>query len=63
MKTQNNFQDADGFYEQLLDAHQGLSSEQSQRLNERLILILANQVGHAQVLRECVEAARATPKE
>lgn len=57
MKTQMNFQDADGFYERLLDAHMGLTPEQSQLLNARLILLLANQVGDAQVLAECVEAA------
>ena len=58
MKTNLNLQDADGFYEQLLDAHQGLSAEQSELLNARLILLLANQVGDARVLKECVEAAR-----
>ena len=61
MKTNLNVQDADGFYEQLLDAHQGLSDEQSALLNARLILLLANQVGDAKVLKECVEAARAIP--
>jgi hypothetical protein len=57
MKTSLNFQDADSFYEQLLDAHAGLSPEASQLLNARLILLLANQVGDAKVLKECVEAA------
>jgi hypothetical protein len=61
MKTTLNFQDADSFYEQLLDAHQGLSSEQSELLNARLILLLANQVGDARVLKECVEAATRLP--
>ena len=61
MKTNLNLQDADAFYEQLLDAHEELSTEQSAMLNARLILLLANQVGDAKVLRECVEAARATP--
>jgi hypothetical protein len=61
MKTQPNLQDADGFYEQLLDAHQGLSKEQSELLNARLILLLANQVGDAEVLRACVAAARELP--
>jgi hypothetical protein len=61
MKTQLNLQDADGFYEQLLDAHQGLDAEQSALLNARLVLLLANQVGDARVLRECVEAARTLP--
>ena len=58
MKTTLNLHDADAFYEQLLDAHQGLESSQSELLNARLILILANQVGDAKVLRECVEAAK-----
>jgi hypothetical protein len=58
MKTALNLQDADAFYEQLLDAHQGLSREQSELLNARLILLLANQVGDAKVLKDCIEAAR-----
>ena len=62
MKTNLNFQDADAFYEQLLDAHTDLSPQESQLLNARLILLLANQVGDDRVLAECIEAARATPK-
>ncbi len=62
MKTTLNLQDADGFYEQLLDAHEGLTREQSELLNARLILLLANQVGDAKVLRECVDAAREMAK-
>ena len=62
MKTALHLQDADAFYEQLLDAHQGLSREASELLNARLILLLANQVGDAQVLKECIEAARQTPQ-
>lgn len=58
MNTEPNFEDADGFYELLLDAHAGLSTEASQALNARLILLLANQVGDAQVLAACVAAAR-----
>jgi len=61
MKTNLNLQDADGFYEQLLDAHQGLTEPQSALLNARLILLLANQVGDAKVLKDCVEAARTLP--
>ena len=61
MKTTLNLQDADGFYEQLLDVHQGLTEEQSALLNARLILLLANQVGDAKVLKECVAAAREIP--
>lgn len=56
-KTSAELQDADGFYEQLLDAHQGLSREQSELLNARLVLVLANQIGDAQVLGECIALA------
>ena len=61
MKTALNFQDADSFYDQLLDADQGLSAEHSALLNARLILLLANQVGDAKVLKECVNAATTLP--
>lgn len=61
MKTNPNLSDADGFYEQLMDAHTGLSPEQSELLNARLILLLANQIGDAKVLGECIEAARKVP--
>jgi hypothetical protein len=63
MKTTLNQVDADAFYEQLLDAHEGLDEKQSALLNARLILLLANQVGDAKVLKDCVEAARAMPAE
>ena len=58
MKTELNLQDADGFYEQLLNMHEGLSSEESEQLNMRLILLLANQVGNAAVLKDCIESAK-----
>ena len=62
MKTNPNLQDADGFYELLLDAHLGLSPQQSELVNARLILLLANQIGDERVLRDCVQAARELPK-
>jgi hypothetical protein len=58
MKLTPHFQDGDAFYEQLLDAHAELSREDAELFNARLILLLANQVGDARVLRECIEAAR-----
>ena len=60
MKTEPQWTDADGFYEQLLDAHQGLSPEQSEALNARLILLLANQIADAKVLSQCILAAKNT---
>ena len=52
-----NFEDADGFYEQLLDAHAGLSRDESEALNARLVLLLANQVGNAWALADCLATA------
>ena len=52
-----NLKDPDGFYDMLLAAHQGLDKEQSDALNARLILILANHIGDHQVLREALDAA------
>lgn len=54
----NQFSDADGFYEALLDAHAGLNPAQSAALNARLILLLANQIGDAKVLTHCIALAR-----
>lgn len=52
------WEDADTFYEQLLDAHAGLSAEASALLNARLILVLAHQIGRRDVLTACIETAR-----
>ena len=40
-----NLTDADGFYEQLLDAHLGLDEQASALLNAKLILVMANHIG------------------
>lgn len=50
--------DPDGLYELLLDAHRGLNEGESARLNSRLVLLLANQVGDDRIVAECVRAAR-----
>lgn len=61
MNTNPHLQDADAFYEQLLDAHADLSRDESELLNARLILLLANQIGDGAVLKACVAAARELP--
>ena len=63
LNTQPNFSDADGFYESLIVAHQDLSAAQSQALNARLVLLLANHIGDKQVLQEALNAARAADPE
>lgn len=57
MKTALALEDPDGIYEQLLDAHAGLSDEQSSAFNALLILLLVNQVGD-QTASGCIQAAR-----
>ena len=53
-----NIPDPDGFYDELIAAHEGLSKEESDALNARLILILANQIGDRSVLQEAIAAAK-----
>ena len=48
----------DDFYEALIEAHQGLSTEESHAFNARLLLVLANHIGSLPVLREAFAAAR-----
>ncbi len=54
-----NLAQADDVYADLLAAHEGLSKEDSDALNARLILILANHIGDRAVLRAALDAARA----
>jgi Protein of unknown function (DUF2783) len=57
--------DPDRFYQALVDAHEGLSPEQSRLLNARLILLLAqylesDEQAHA-LLREAVRGIATNP--
>ena len=58
MKTQPNIAEPDAFYAALVSAHVGLSEADSHDLNARLVLLLANQLGEADVLLQCIAAAR-----
>jgi Protein of unknown function (DUF2783) len=48
----------DDFYEALIDTHRELTDAQSQMVNARLVLLLANHIGDLRVLREALAAAR-----
>ena len=48
----------DDFYESLMRAHQCLSEAESNTLNARLVLILANHIGDLDVLQEALALAR-----
>jgi hypothetical protein len=60
LNVEANFDDADGFYASLIDAHRGLSDTQSGALNARLILLLANHIGATSVLADALYKARAS---
>ncbi len=58
MRSELNIADPDAFYEALIRCHEGLSDDDSNLLNARLVLLLANQVGDMDVLDKCLAAAR-----
>ena len=59
MRTDPNIPDADGFYEALIAAQEGLSEAESEAFFMRFALLLANQIGDQQVLLDAIAAARA----
>lgn len=58
LRTEPNVEDADGFYARLIELHQGLTPGQSQKLNAKLVLMLANHIGDRGVLDEALEYLR-----
>ena len=54
-----NMTQPDEFYEALIATHRDLTDAQSQMVNAKLILLLANHVGDLAVLREAMQRARA----
>jgi hypothetical protein len=59
LNIETNLADPDAFYEKLIDAHNGLTDEQSHFMNAKLVLLLANHIGDADVLVEALALARA----
>lgn len=53
-----NINGADDFYAELIDTHEGLSKAESDALNARLILTLANHIGDREVLSEALRTAK-----
>jgi hypothetical protein len=56
--TDSRFANPDAAYTAIIDAHRGLSELQSAVFNARLVLILANHIGDAEVLGEALALAR-----
>ncbi len=60
LKSDANIQRPDDFYQTLIDAHAGLTDEQSALLNARLVLLLANEIGALDTLQQAIAAARSS---
>ena len=58
LARESRFADPDAAFRLLAQAHRDLDERASAALNARLVLILANQIGDEQVLREAVALAR-----
>ncbi len=58
-----NIPDPDGFYAELIEAHDGLTDAASEAFNARLILLLANHIGDRAVLSEAITLARRAGEE
>ena len=56
--TESRLADPDRSYRSLIEAHRGLSDEDSAALNSRLVLILANHIGEHAVLQEAIALAK-----
>lgn len=57
LNTSPNIEKADDFYAALIALHEGRSKAESDAINARLILILANHIGDQGVLEEALAAA------
>jgi hypothetical protein len=58
LNLEPNIADMDAFYERLIDTHNGLSDADSQMVNAKLVLLLANHIGDMDVLSQAFAKAR-----
>lgn len=59
LNVEPNIARPDDFYQTLIDTHRDLDDAQSQIVNAKLILLLANHIGDMDVLSEAMRLARA----
>lgn len=57
LKTKPNIENADDFYAELIALHDGKSKSESDALNAKLVLILANHIGDRAVLTQALGVA------
>ena len=58
LSTSSNFARPDDAFRAIVEAHRGLSDEQSADFDAALVLILANHIGDLDVLSEAIELAK-----
>jgi hypothetical protein len=58
LNVEPNIARFDDFYAALIEMHRGIDDAQSQMVNAKLILLLANHIGDPDVLREAMRHAR-----
>jgi hypothetical protein len=58
LSTRSNFTNPDDAFRTIVEAHRGLSEEESADLDAALSLILANHIGDLDVLREAIALAK-----
>jgi hypothetical protein len=58
LSTSSNFARPDDAFRAIVEAHRGLSEEQSADFDAALVLILANHIGDMDVLREAIVLAK-----
>ncbi len=58
LRTEPQIKDPDDFYARLIDLHEGLNSVESNSLNCKLILLMANHIGDRETLDEVLNVVR-----
>ena len=58
LSTNSNFARPDDAFRAIVEAHRGLTDEQSADFDTALVLILANHIGDLDVLREAIGLAK-----
>jgi hypothetical protein len=58
LSTSSNFAKPDDAFRAIVEAHRGLTDEESAELGAALVLILANHIGDLDVLREAIALAQ-----
>ncbi|MFZ0767216.1 DUF2783 domain-containing protein [Bradyrhizobium sp.] len=58
LSTRSNFERPDDAFRAIVEAHRGLSDEESADLDAALVLILANHIGDIEILGEAIALAK-----